>query len=298
MAIRRIPSLNWLRVFETAARAESFARAAQLLNMSAPAVSQQIKALEAHLNTPLFERGPRSVTLTRAGEAFLPAVQQALRSVETTAASLFGTPSGEPLSVQASLMFACSWLAPRLGAFQARHPEVLLQMMTANQNEDEDFLRKAADLQIVFGTDPGRGGDEDLLFGEVLTPVAVPALAGEIERPEDLLDQRLIEIATHRSGWLQVLETAQDADLSRARFCFADTTQLALAMAAGGFGIALARAPATDALVETYGLVPCLENLTIQGGQSYYLVYPARAALAPAARAFRTWLLEETAAYR
>jgi len=296
MAIRRIPSLNWLRVFETAARAQSFARAAQLLHMSAPAVSQQIKALEAHLNTPLFERGPRSVSLTRAGAAFLPAVQQALRSVETTAASLFGTPSGEPLSVQASLMFACSWLAPRLGAFQARHPEVLLQIMTANQNDD--FLRKAADLQIVFGTNPGRGGDEDLLFGEVLTPVALSALAEGIERPEDLLGQRLIEIATHRSGWLQVLEAAPDADLSRARFCFADTTQLALAMAAGGFGIALARAPATDALVETYGLVPCLESLTVRGGQSYYLVYRARAALAPAAREFRAWLLEETADYR
>ena len=51
--------------------------------MSAPAVNRQIKALETHLKTPLFERGPRSVTLARAGEAFLPAVQQAPRSIET-----------------------------------------------------------------------------------------------------------------------------------------------------------------------------------------------------------------------
>ena len=49
MAQSRIPSLNWLRVFEAAAREENFARAAEKLNMSAPAVSQQIKAQENHL---------------------------------------------------------------------------------------------------------------------------------------------------------------------------------------------------------------------------------------------------------
>lgn len=45
---RGIPSLNWLRVFEAAARTESLARAAETLNMSPSAVSQQIKALETH----------------------------------------------------------------------------------------------------------------------------------------------------------------------------------------------------------------------------------------------------------
>ena len=48
MPLKRIPSLNWLRVFEAAAYTESFVRAARELNMSAPAVSQQIKALELH----------------------------------------------------------------------------------------------------------------------------------------------------------------------------------------------------------------------------------------------------------
>ena len=52
---RGIPSLNWLRVFEAAARHENFARAAEQLNMSTSAVSQQVKALEAHFETRLFE---------------------------------------------------------------------------------------------------------------------------------------------------------------------------------------------------------------------------------------------------
>ena len=56
-----IPSLNWLRVFEAAARMENFARAAELLDMSTSGVSQQIKALESHFGEQLFERGARNV---------------------------------------------------------------------------------------------------------------------------------------------------------------------------------------------------------------------------------------------
>ena len=54
---RTIPSLNWLRVFEAAARVESFSRAAEMLNMSTSAVSQQIKALESHLGSILATMG-------------------------------------------------------------------------------------------------------------------------------------------------------------------------------------------------------------------------------------------------
>ena len=59
-----IPSLNWLRVFEAAARMENFARAGELLDLSTSAVSQQVKALENHLGEQLFERHARSVELT------------------------------------------------------------------------------------------------------------------------------------------------------------------------------------------------------------------------------------------
>ena len=89
---RHIPSLNWLRVFEAAARAGSFAGAAETLNMSPPAVGQQIRALENHVGRALFERGPQSVMLTEAGRAYLPAGAQALHGIESTTADLFGEP--------------------------------------------------------------------------------------------------------------------------------------------------------------------------------------------------------------
>ena len=107
---RGIPSLNWLRVFEAAARLENFARAAEFLHMSTSAVSQQIKALESHLGEELFNRGPRHVELTDAGHAFLPTVRQSLASIEETTASLFGQNKDNTLTLQADLNLALSWL--------------------------------------------------------------------------------------------------------------------------------------------------------------------------------------------
>ncbi|MEO1774095.1 MAG: LysR substrate-binding domain-containing protein [Pseudomonadota bacterium] len=292
MAGRRIPSLNWLRVFETAARAESFARAAEVLGMSPPAVSQQIRALEGYLGRPLFERGPREVRLTEAGRAFLPVVTNALVSVEMTAGSLFGRADAAPLTVRVSTMLACSWLAERLGAFTRQHPNVQLTLVTGTM--DQDFSRPGAEMKITFGAPPEPGETSDPLFGESLSAVALPALAETVQTPADLLSHPLIEVSSHRATWYRLLPEAGDLPLAP-RFLFTDTTAVALAMAAAGAGIALARAPATDALVARYGLVPCLPGVAAPGIESYHLVYPAGARLSAAARAFRDWLLAEAA---
>ncbi|MGI9369748.1 MAG: LysR family transcriptional regulator [Ruegeria sp.] len=120
----RIPSLNWLRVFEAAARTESFARAAVQLNMSAAAVSQQVRALETRLGTPLFHRHAHSVTLTEAGRAYLPSVQQSLLMLETATTGLFGESREQRLFVQSVLLFAHGFLAQNVPEFQTAHPKI------------------------------------------------------------------------------------------------------------------------------------------------------------------------------
>jgi LysR family glycine cleavage system transcriptional activator len=203
MVARRIPSLSWLRVFEAAARLESFAGAAAELGMSAPAVSQQVRALEGHFGRALFARGARHVRLTQAGAAFLPAVRQALAGVETTAAALFGERDVEPLMVRATTLLAESWLASRLGGFQALHPSVHLVLMTGNG--PEDMQRSHADVLIDFGSAADFPDHAEPVLDERLYPVARRDIAATIAAPDDLLKHRLIEIATHRSGWAQVL---------------------------------------------------------------------------------------------
>lgn len=294
MSLRRIPSLNWLRVFEAAARFQHFARAAEVLNMSPPAVSQQIRALEQALGRQLFERGPHSVRLTEAGRAFLPAVARALNDIEVSATGLFGLPGGGSVSLRVSSMMAESWLAPRLVWFELRHPGIRLLLGTALY--DEEFARHGADLRVTFGTPPGPGEDGDRLFGETIFPVARPEIASEIAAPEHMARHRLIEISTHRANWQLVLSRAGVAAETPTRITYTDTTSVAFAMAASGYGLALARAPATDGLQQAHGLVPCLDGFLVPGLQHYHLVYPSRAGLTRAAATFREWLLTQVAA--
>ena len=282
----RIPSLNWLRVFEAAARTSSFTRAAETLNMSPPAVGQQIKALEEHLGRELFTRGPRSVTLTEAGRAFLPSVAQSLHTVEVATNNLFGSRERQTLTVQCSLMLACGWLAPRLPGFQIQHPEIQVNLMTGIL--EEEFNRAGADLRILFGVSAARHEDADPLFGETLYPVAPPEIADQIRSAGDLAHWPLVEIATHRANWFAILPPHGPEP----RFTYTDTTVAALAIAASG-AIALAREPASGALPTRHGLVRCLPDLEAKGVQAYSLVRPGGAPLSKAARSFRNWLLEE-----
>ena len=288
---RGIPSLNWLRVFEAAARHENFARAAQQLNMSTSAVSQQIKALESHFGAELFERGPRHVELTDAGHAFLPAVQQSLVMVEESASTLFGEERDDTLMLQANLLFTIGWLAPRLPAFEARHPRVQLHLDGAYH--DLDYQRPGFDLRILFGPVHRSWGQCDRLFDETIYPVARPEVAAEIASGKDFLDHHLVQITTHRINWNQILRALGVDSIPNNRFRFTDSTPMSLSMAASGYGIALARSPTTDSLVDSLGLVPCKASAGLASSEAYYLIYRNTESLSRAASGFRDWLLEE-----
>lgn len=285
---RRIPSLNWLRVFEAAARTGSFTRAGQTLNMSAPAVSQQIRALETHLGHALFERGPHSVSLTAAGRAFLPSVATSLQTVEIATNSLFGEHAGQVLTVQCTLVFANGWLAPRLPSFHAAYPDIRLTLITA-VNELE-FRSGNADLRIAFGHPIESGESSDALFGEWLTPVAPRSISQTIQAPKDLCDWPLIEIATHRANWFGFLPESIDPP----RFVYTDNTLTSFSISQTG-AIALDRAPATGNLAAQFGLEPCLPDMVLAGVERYYLIYPSLSGLRRPAAKFRDWLMSEVA---
>ena len=80
--------MDWdkLRVFHAVAEAGSFTRAGDILHLSQSAVSQQIRALEESLGSPLFTRQARSVKLTQAGNVLLPYARQIIAKVDEAAA--------------------------------------------------------------------------------------------------------------------------------------------------------------------------------------------------------------------
>ena len=113
----QLPPLAWLRAFEVSARHLSFTSAAQELNLSQAAVSKQIKLLELQLREPLFLRFPRSLSLTKAGEAFLPKVQDAFERLAAGTNEVFGQRRADVLTVRVAVGFGVQWLARRLPDF-------------------------------------------------------------------------------------------------------------------------------------------------------------------------------------
>jgi LysR family transcriptional regulator, glycine cleavage system transcriptional activator len=77
----RLPPLNALRAFEASARHLSFKRAADELSVTAGAVSQQVKSLEARIGAKLFRRLSRGLVLTAAGESYLPSISAAFHAI-------------------------------------------------------------------------------------------------------------------------------------------------------------------------------------------------------------------------
>lgn len=284
-----VPSLNWLRVFEAAARFQSFARAAEELNMSAAAVSQQVRALEDRVGAPLFTRAAHSVELTDLGRAYLPIVQQSLLSLQNATDGLFGEARAQQLHVQAELLFSHGILAPAYQAFTEAHPKITLFL--SSSLHASDMRQGFFDMRIVFGSPLLHEAESDFLLAERLYPVARAEIAESIKTPKDLLEHRLIEVTTHRAGWAHVFEQMGEAPVA-ARFAYADSTLVAMSMASAGAGVALARAPVSVKAVMDAGLRPCLLGFETSGREGYHLIYPERDALRRPARMFRAWLLE------
>jgi len=139
-----------LQVFYTVAKQLSFTKAAEQLFMTQPAVTFQVKQLEEHFNTRLFERSHGRIALTAAGQLVLGYAERILtlaEEMETRVSELTGAVSGA-LLLGASTTIAEYMLPQILGEFKAAHPEVQAHMMVANS---ETIVHRVADHSIDIG---------------------------------------------------------------------------------------------------------------------------------------------------
>ena len=118
------PPLTHVRSFECAARHLSFTRAAQELGFTQAAISTHVRALEHYLGRPLFTRNARSLTLTEAGEAFLPSLRQALTQIDTATEAIAKSAREASVVIACPTSLAQIWLPAALARFRQTHPVV------------------------------------------------------------------------------------------------------------------------------------------------------------------------------
>jgi LysR family glycine cleavage system transcriptional activator len=187
----RLPPMSAVRVFEAAARHQSFTRAAEELGMTQAAVSYQIRMLEDRIGAPLFVRQPRQVVLTARGKQLAPAITEAF---DLLRAAFDGIDEAvqTTLSITTLTTVAANWLVPRLGRFQQLHPSIAVQIDINSQILD--FSKHDFDLGIRSGIGTWPGLESEFLFPNQFTPVCSPDLARRacLREPVDLLKLPLI----------------------------------------------------------------------------------------------------------
>lgn len=199
----RLPSLNALRAFEAAARLGSLTRAAAELHVTPSAVRHQIRALEEEIGRPLLRKNGSGVAPSEAAGGALGHLRRAFDALADANRALRHPARRPVLRVSAVPSLISAWLIPRLEGFQARCPEVMVQIDT--NPLQTDFQREGVDLAIRYGLGGYPGMFECQLFSERYFPVCAPhLLEGDdpLREPEDLARHTLLHDAvTPRYNW-------------------------------------------------------------------------------------------------
>ena len=289
----RLP-LGALRVFEAVATHLSFSDAAEALNVTPAAVSQQIKALEGYIQVPLFRRSGRRVEITDEGLELLPSVRAGLEKLESALQQIKHHRRAGPLQISTLASFLQMWLLPRIRSFRRKFPNVDLRFHTSR--ELVDFSRTAHHVAIRFGRGEYPNVHSEKLLDDWLVPVASPDLIkqhGMIERGASLSKYPLLESGDEPwSVWSQT-----DAEAAwQSRSPSIDDSAGLLAAAEEGLGFALARwTLVTRALHK--GTLRLAGKGSLPYGLAYYFVCPKNFLAIPKVAQFREWIFAAAKAF-
>jgi LysR family transcriptional regulator, glycine cleavage system transcriptional activator len=292
----KIPNMSALLAFEAAARHESFTHAAKELFLTESAISRQIATLESNLGVRLFVRSKQRVMLTRAGRLYGTQVRRALENLDRDTLSIIAHGSGGGYLELAVLpTFASQWLIPRMKDFNDRNPDVRINM--GIRTDLFSFEESHFEAAIHYGKPTWPGTSSDYLFGEEVVPVCAPSLlAKRIRKPHELLNYPLLHSTTRPdawSRWFANLGVEDNATMQGVRY---ELHSMLISAAAAGLGIALVPKFFVDEQLMQLGLVIPFAATAVEES-AYYLVYPTELSHGKPLELFRTWLLEEAAAY-
>lgn len=296
--VKRLPPLNALRAFEVTARHGSFTKAAEELNVTPAAVSQQVRLLEAILRRPLFQRLPKQLQLTPEGEGLLPGIQDGFRRIAEAVGTLSADDEEAELKISVAPSFAAKWLLPRLGDFQKKHPEIELSLDASMHLVD--LAKGEADVAIRYGSGNYPGLQVERLLNEEVVTVCSPSLlVGErpLASPADLQHHTLLhDDSPDRDEtcptWEMWLSAAGVRGVDGRRGLRFNQSSLALEAAVLGRGVALAKAAIARRDLETGRLVRPFD-ITVPVGFAYYLVFPRERTGSRKIAVLREWLLEQ-----
>lgn len=289
---RLLPPMATLHAFAAAAAAGSFSRAAAEIGLTQGAVSRQVALLESWLGRTLFDRRGRRVMLNADGASYAAAIGPALSSIRRATRDAQASGARRAIDLATLPSFGMRWLAPRLPALSAVHPDIVVNLTA--RSDEFDFAHEQFDAAIHFGRASWPGATLDLLFRESSVPVVGAVHAAELRTPEDLLRMPLFVLQTRPDAWADWFELAhvEHGALAPAG-SFSQFLMMAQAISAGaGVGL-VPRFLVEPELAAAALVVPF--DIPLVRDEAYYLARPVDVS-SPVMDDFASWLLAEASA--
>jgi DNA-binding transcriptional LysR family regulator len=258
LLLKNVMDLNFrdIRAFIAVARAGSFTRAAERLHVSQPALTVQIRRLEATVGVRLLDRNSRNVALTPAGRELLPVLQKSLNDMTRVLDEARALGEGLSGTVRLACLptFAASVLPDLIQAMKRSLPGVSFHIRDGVADMVERLVRQEdVDLGLTGGEASGaefdvlyRGADRLVL----VCPAAHPLMALAQVSVSDLL--RVPLVLTAQGTSVRAVVDAAFAGTGEAPEVVCEPTYMmtAVAMVRGGLGVTILPESAREILAE------------------------------------------------
>ncbi len=296
MVKKRLPPLDPLIAFESAARLLSFTRAGEELHLSQAAISQQIRNLEDSLQVKLFTRSHRAVQLTNEGREYQHTVTAILKQLAGATMDIQNVEFTPQLVIGSDEAFASQWLSSRIQLLRQQLPEVALRLI-ASDDYDES-LGPEVQVAVLHGDGNWPGFVAIKMFDEEVFPVCSPDYdhAGAAQDwVAWLLQAQLIDLADNHWNWINWRLWLGGHDIDEPlgnRSLQINRYPLVIEAACAGHGVALGWRYLVDDLIKQGRLIrPVTESMKTEFG--YYLLCRDNLLQDGIVNRFRNWLLRQ-----
>ncbi|MGF1686737.1 LysR substrate-binding domain-containing protein [Photobacterium japonica] len=237
------PSLNGLKVFESAARHLSFTLAANELNVTQSAVSRQIRQLENHLGFALFIRHHRALELSNEGKEIALILTRQYSELNHQIQQLKAQQT-QTLRVKVAMSFAVRWLIPRLHSFKERYPELDIVVSSSMGHNSEELRLEDDDYDVAIynmKTDQKSRYQQHFIRKEYLAPVYSQLLthSHKILSVDELLTYPRLHPTPDQSDWKTWLSCNQRKEAVNHRGITFNTLDMALTSCFAGQGVTM-----------------------------------------------------------
>lgn len=270
---QRMPPIQYLAAFSAAAYHNSFKLAAQQLNVSPSAISQQIKSLESHIGLPLFSREKRSITLTPAGESFYQVALQTLNQYEKEYGQFAQQYFSSSLTISMIPYIANELVIPRLHEFHEQFPALNLIVQTSMQLEN--LALQELDGAIRFGVPPW-GHNHAYLISKASTSLMASQdyLDKHIfTKPINWPEQTIIHSRSNINDWQRFMSESQ-LDVTPKKELYFDSYDAGIRAAEEGLGLTIGAFPISNKKIKEGKLVALAKQPIVMEEAFYFVCTP------------------------